>query len=40
MNGQLGIRTLSIKEGSRASIYTPDRWQIGYKENDDYVVIR
>jgi len=24
-NGQLGMRTLSIKEGSRASIYTPDR---------------
>jgi len=24
-NGQSGMRTLSIKEGSRASIYTPDR---------------
>jgi len=24
-NGQLGMRTLSIKEGSRASIYIPDR---------------
>ena len=25
LNGQPGMRTLSIKEGSRASIYTPDR---------------
>jgi len=25
LNGQPGIRTLSIKEGSRASIYIPDR---------------
>jgi len=25
LNGQPGMRTLSIKEGSKASIYTPDR---------------